>query len=258
MYIKYFFPQNEYHTPVFKGKSMPQVIIEFRNIVKTYCGVKVLNDISFVVEKGEAVAVVGANGSGKSTLFNILLGLLKPDEGSCSIFGIDSEKIISATRGRIGFIADHAGPVSWASAYDLAKLYSKIYSRWDKDRYADLIRTWRIDEYRRLNQLSKGQKRLAEIALIVSINPDILILDEPFDGLDAVMRIKIQKLIRDLHTNENMTIMYATHILTELPLVADRMFVLRQGNIVYDRQIDSASGSPEGIFKELYHEELSG
>ncbi|HEX2958963.1 MAG TPA: ABC transporter ATP-binding protein [Chitinispirillaceae bacterium] len=231
-------------------------IINCSNITKTYGDVDALRGVSISVNRGESVAIAGANGAGKSTLFNILLGLLKPEQGSSSIAGINSTEITCEIREIIGFIADHASPVPWASPHDLAKLYSKIYSNWDQARYKEFITTWKIDEFRRLQQLSKGQKRLAEIALILSINPEVLILDEPFDGLDAVMRIKIQKLLRNIQVTRNTTILYATHILTELPFVADRMIVMRLGRIVYDQKISSDNNSPDSIFKELYQEEL--
>lgn len=236
---------------------MNTVIINCQNISKTYSEIKALRGISISVKEGEAVAIVGANGAGKSTFFNILLGLLKADEGYCSILGVNPEKITCETREMIGFIADHASPIPWASSHDLAKLYSRIYSNWDQEKYKYLIKTWKIDENRRLQQLSKGQKRLAEISLVTSINPKILLLDEPFDGLDAVMRIKIQKLLRDLQITRNTTILYATHILSELSATADRMIIMRSGTIVYDQKICSNAGSPEEIFKALYHEEIS-
>ena len=231
-------------------------IINCMNISKTFVTKPALKNISFSVNEGESIALVGANGAGKSTLFNIISGLLRPDEGSCSILGTTSESLTPDDRGKIGFIADHAGPIPWASTHDLAILYSKLYPNWDRRKYEYVIKAWNIDVYRRLNNLSKGQKRLAELALITAIQPRIMILDEPFDGLDAVVRINIQKFLVNLQRKERITILYATHIISELTSVANRMMVLKGGNLVYDQPIRDDTESPDVIFRKLYVMEI--
>jgi ABC-2 type transport system ATP-binding protein len=232
--------------------------ISCSNVSKTYLTINALVDVSIVIQKGESVAFVGANGAGKTTLFNILLGLLRPDDGFCSILGVPSEKINPQIHAQIGFIADHAEPIPWASSDDIARLYSSLYPKWNKKLYLDLMDSWKLDTGRRLNQLSKGQKRLAEIAITAATEPDIIILDEPFNGLDAVMRIQIQRLLRRLQKENNVTVLYATHILTELFSVADRMIVLRQGRVVYDSVLKEDKETPENTFIRLYNEEISG
>lgn len=232
-------------------------VISCSHISKSYLTLTALTNISLTITQGESVALVGANGAGKSTLFNILLGLLKPDNGECSIFGVATEKITPEIRAQIGFIADHASPVPWASSDDIARLYSSLYPKWNKQLYVELTDSWSLDRTRKLNQLSKGQKRLAEIALTAAVQPELFILDEPFDGLDALMRIQIQRLLRDLQKKQNVTIIYATHILSELFSIADRMIVLRQGNIVHDGILKDTTETPENIFIRLYNTELT-
>jgi ABC-2 type transport system ATP-binding protein len=204
------------------------------------------------------VAVVGANGAGKTTLFNVMLGLCAPDTGGCSILGAPSANLPPSIRGRLSFVADHAGPIPWASACDIARLYRILYPRWNQETFDRLLSSWHIDAFRRLNQLSKGQKRLAELALAAAIEPGILMLDEPFNGLDAVMRIHVQNLLRSMQRESGATILYATHILTELPAVADRMIVVRKGTVVYDAALGSDGKQPHEIFSELYHEDIHG
>lgn len=234
------------------------IVISCSNVSKTFITIKALANISLIVHRGESVALVGANGAGKSTLFNILLGLLQPDDGTCSILGVDTEKITPDIRAAIGFIADHASPVPWASSDDIARLYSSLYLKWSNELYSELMTSWSIDRTRRLNQLSKGQKRLAEIALTAAVQPDIIILDEPFDGLDAIMRIQIQRLLRQFQKEKNVTILYATHILSEIYSVADRMIILRNGTIMHDSMLKEGMESPENVFIRLYNAELAG
>lgn len=233
-------------------------IISCKNISKSFGGLNALRNVSIDIKPGESVSVVGANGAGKSTLFNIILGLLKPDSGSCEILGVQSEKITASTRGNIGFVADHASCIPWASALDLAKLYSSIYHRWNQKRFLNNTKLWQIDIYRRLNQLSKGQKRLAEIALITATEPKILILDEPFNGLDSVMRITIQRFLKNLQKQIELSIVYATHIISELPTIADRIVILRLGEKVFDQKLKEMTCTPEEIFMQSYSNELNG
>ena len=232
-------------------------VVSCTGVAKRFITVTALSSISFTVERGESVAIAGANGAGKSTLFAILLGLLKADEGDSTILGVSPEAITPELRAQTGFIADHAGPVPWASPDDIARLYASLYPKWNQQLYAELMNSWSIDRRRRLNQLSKGQKRLAELALVAAVQPRIIILDEPFDGLDAIMRIRVQRLLRTFQQENRMTILYATHIVSEIPAVADRMIVLRNGEIVHDRFFKEENETPETVFKRLYTKELS-
>lgn len=237
---------------------MNNEIIICSKITKYYITLKALSDVSFTIKEGESVALVGANGSGKTTLFNIILGLLKPQEGICTVLGTDSRNIPPEIRAQTGFVSDSAGFLPWATTNEIAGLFSSLYPQWNRDKYLELIDFCRVDPYRRLNRLSKGQKRLAEIALAGSIQPKIMILDEPFNGLDAVMRIRIQNMLREFQKQQGMTILYATHILSELSSVADRMIILRSGEIVYDDVIKNSDMSPGTVFEKYYSKDISG
>lgn len=232
-------------------------VISCQNVTKKYDAVTALENLSITINEGEAVAIAGANGAGKTTFFNIVLGLTRANEGRCNILGVNSSDINPAIRSKVAFIADHASPVPWASSNDIAKLFSSLYSLWDERLFIELTTSWDIDRKRRLNNLSKGQKRLAELAIVASCQPDIIILDEPFNGLDSVMRIQIQRLLKKLQRNRNKTIVYATHILTEIESVADRMVVFRRGRLIYDCSLHKMSESPEELFVRLYNNEIS-
>jgi ABC-2 type transport system ATP-binding protein len=232
-------------------------VISCQNVTKKYDAITALNNFSVTINEGEAVAIVGANGAGKTTFFNILLGLTRASEGTCYILGVNSSDINPSVRSKVAFIADHASPVPWASSDDIAKLYSSLYPLWDQHLFVELTASWKIDRKRRLNNLSKGQKRLAELSLVASCQPDIIILDEPFNGLDSVMRIQIQRLLKKLQLKRNKTIVYATHILPEIESVADRMIVLRSGELIYNCSINKMSEPPEEVFVRLYNNEIT-
>jgi ABC-2 type transport system ATP-binding protein len=236
---------------------MAQIMIQLQNISKQFGTTPALRAVNLSVEQGESVVIVGANGAGKTTLFNIVLGLVSPDEGVCTVLGKRSTGYTSTMRQRIAFVADHASPVPWASALDIAKLYAHLYTGWNQACFDELTSAWNLDSTKRLNTLSKGQKRLAEIALVAASQPDIVVLDEPFNGLDAVMRIQIQRLLRRMQKERGATILHATHILAEVRTLADRMVTLRAGEIVFDTSLDDRSLDPVEIFHDLYKHEIS-
>jgi len=227
-------------------------IIEITGISKTFIAIPALKEISFAIAAGESVALLGANGAGKSTLFNIVMGFIAPDCGTVKVLGNTKFPYPHSLREEIAIVADHAGPVPWASAVDLAKLYAAIYRRWDDGLFRSLADQWAIDVFRRLNALSKGQKRLAELALIAACRPSVLVLDEPFNELDPVMRVRVQKELRRMQRTDGTTVFYATHILTEVKAVADRIIVLKAGAKVADAVIGENDGGAEAVFMRHY------
>lgn len=231
-------------------------IIAFKNVTKSYNSVTAVKDVSFIIEEGESVALVGANGAGKTTLFNILLGLINPDFGESFLLNSHSLNISTDILSQINFIADHASPIPWASSNDIASLYRSIYPQWNNNKYTKLMDLFNIDENRRLNRLSKGQKRLAEISLALATTPKILILDEPFNGLDALMRIQVQKILKKTQVETGLSILYSTHIISELHSIADRMIILLKGQIIFDQKLTDNNITPEKIFHHHHSEYL--
>jgi ABC-2 type transport system ATP-binding protein len=231
-------------------------LVAAEGLTKIYAEVKALDKVDIIIEEGEAVALLGQNGAGKSTLANIIVGLIAPeappDSGRCLVFGRDSVSLDPLTRERIALISDEAGPVSWVSANETARLYASLYRRWDGEGCARLLAHWEIDSARPLRKLSKGQRRLAEIALAASCRPHLMVLDEPFNGLDPVMRVRIQRLLSSLNREEGTTIVYATHVLGEVTTIANRAVILRQGRKVCDSPVSELAGGVEATFMRCY------
>lgn len=226
--------------------------IEIQNLTKTYINVTALRDVSLVVRQGESVGLVGANGAGKTTMLHVLMGFIPFDEGTVHILGRSSPRLDAATKENIGFVAEETGLLPWASLMDMAELYKNLYTKWDEDFLYRFIDEWEIVPDKRMRNMSKGQKRLAELALCFSCHPEILVLDEPFVGLDAVMRFNVLSTMKEMNMQLGTTIFYSSHILSDIEKIAKRVVIIRDGEISLDQQIESLTMSVEEAFIQNY------
>lgn len=226
--------------------------IEIEGLTKTYIHVTALRNISLSVERGESVGLVGANGAGKTTMLHALMGFIPFDEGTVKILGKLSAHLDAPTKERIGFVAEETGLLPWATLMDMVELYKNLYSRWDEDMLFRLVDEWEIVADKRMRSMSKGQKRLAELALCLSCRPEILLLDEPFIGLDAVMRFNVLSAMKGMNSQHNTTIFYSSHILSDIEKIATRVIIIRGGEICFDKPICAIESSVEETFISYY------
>ena len=211
-----------------------------------------LRNVNLSVERGESVGLIGANGAGKTTLLNVLMGFLPFDEGTVTILGNASSKLDAVTKERLGFVAEETGLLPWATLMDMAELYKNLYPEWDEDTLYRFIDEWKIVADKRMRSMSKGQKRLAELALCFSCQPEILLLDEPFIGLDAVMRFNVLSSMKEMNSQQETTIFYSSHILSDIEKIAQRVIIIRGGEISLDERITSLRSSVEETFIQNY------
>ncbi len=235
-----------------EGAASPSLAIELQGVTKEYLEETALWDVSLLIGTGERVGLVGSNGAGKTTLLNIVMGFLPYDEGRVSVLGAVPPGLPAAVRARIGFIPEDSGLPPWATLADLAALHRSLYPRWDSERFAGFVAGWEVPSERRLLTLSKGQRRLAELALCLGSRPDVLILDEPFVGLDAVMRLRVAETIRSQSAADGTTVFYSSHILSDIEKIADRIVIIREGEIGLDEKIAGMTVSVEEAFIAQY------
>ncbi len=235
---------------------MKEIILYAESLTKTYSTITALSNFSIEIRKGEFVALLGANGAGKSTFIRIALGLDSPEAppagGQIKLFDVQSSSLKSTDLQKIGYVSSDMSPIPWASINDIAEFYATIYKNWDREKFATCISRWSLDKNKKLKDLSKGQRRLSEFSLIFSYSPGLLILDEPFDGLDAVNRIDLQCILKELQIKKRTTILYTTHVLEEVEKLAERLVIIREGKNVFDTTISSLNDSIENIFKQHY------
>ncbi|KAF1085022.1 ABC transporter ATP-binding protein YtrB [Sporotomaculum syntrophicum] len=213
-------------------------MIEAKNISKNFADSAALTDVSIKVKKGSIYGLVGSNGAGKTTLLKILAGVYRQDLGEVLI---DNQKVFEniAIKSRTVFIPDSLYFFSQYTVQDMAKFYQRIYANWNEERYQKLKDAFRLDEHKKIQQMSKGMQRQAAFWLALSITPDFLLLDEPLDGLDPVMRQKVKNLIIQDTAAREMTVLISSHNLRELEDLCDCVGILHQGRSVVEKDLDA-------------------
>lgn len=212
-------------------------MIEAEGISKHFEKVEALHDVSMLVGKGSIYGLVGSNGAGKTTLLKILAGLYRQDSGEVRV---DAKPIFenNATKARMIFISDSLYFYANYTIDDMADFYRRIYPRWEQERYLNLGAVFGIDTNRRLKTLSKGMQRQVAFWLALSLAPDVMILDEPLDGLDPVMRQKVKNLIFQQVAEREMTVLISSHNLRDLEGVCDHVGILHQGKMLIQKDLD--------------------
>ncbi len=240
------------------GKERNKVI-KAKNIVKCFEDVKALDNLSINVKKGSVYGLVGPNGAGKTTLIKTLLGIYKMDSGELEIGGVqdvNNEEL----KQRVVYISDDLYFYPTYSIKEMAKFYKSIYKNWDDETFEKLKAVFNIDEKRKVKKLSKGMQKQVAFWLGLCVKPDVMILDEPLDGLDPVMRRSTMKLVLSEVEEREMTVLVSSHNLRELEDVCDYVGIMHKGKIVIEKALDDIKGNIHKIqvaFKGGMPEELS-
>ena len=202
-----------------------------------------LCELSLEVPPGRVVALLGPNGAGKTTLLKLLLGLLEPTSGSSRVLGEPSRALPPPVSCRIAAIIDGHEPPPWATVARLLDLQASAASDFDRNLAEGLLRDRRLSKNDRYGALSKGQKRWTLAALTLATRADLLLLDEPADGLDPEARRELYDRVRDLVTERNATALVATHIIGDIERVADDVAMINRGRLVLHEPLDDLRDS---------------
>lgn len=227
-------------------------MIQARNVRKVFEDLEALKDVSINVKKGSIYGLVGSNGAGKTTLLKTLVGIYRQDGGDVLIEG---EKVFENvdTKFKIIFIPDALYFFTQYTIKDMAKFYKRIYPSWNQERYEKLKDAFNIDVNKKIHRLSKGMQRQVSFWLALSCMPDLLVLDEPLDGLDPVMRQKVKNLIIQDVAERQMTVLISSHNLRELEDLCDHIGILHKGSLLLEKDLDDLKSDIHKIqvaFKE--------
>jgi ABC-2 type transport system ATP-binding protein len=212
---------------------MNQPSIELRGLVKSYSNKRVLTGLDLAVPKGSVLGLLGTNGSGKTTLIKCALGLIRPQAGTARLLGEDSWTLSAEAKARIGYVPQVINLYPWMKVRHLIDYTAAFYPNWNHGLVSRLMEQWAIPPEDRVGPLSVGQLQKVAIMLAVGHEPELLLLDEPAASLDPLARRQFLQMIIDLAAPGERTVLFSTHITSDLEHVADRVAILKAGRIAW-------------------------
>ena len=213
-------------------------MIEIRQLRKNFNDKKVLCGIDLDVAPGTVLGLLGQNGSGKSTLIKCALGLLQATDGSATLCGDDSWNLSTATKARLGYVPQEVVSYPWMRVRQVIAYTAAFYPTWNQTLVDELCRRWQLPLEDRVGPLSVGQLQSLGIVLALGHEPDLLILDEPVASLDPNARREFLRTLLEISDRSQRTILFSTHITSDLERIASRLAILREGKIAYCGEVD--------------------
>ena len=240
-------------------------MLEMKNVTKSFGGFTALDGISLTVPKGAVYGLVGPNGAGKSTAIRHLTGIYRPDSGAVTVGGQPVYENV-AVKERIGYIPDDIFYFPSASLEEMRRFYRGMYPKFDDKLFGQLCEVFKLPRKGQIRRFSKGMQKQAAFQLTLAARPEVLILDEPVDGLDPVMRRQVWSLMLSSVASEGTTVLVSSHNLRELEDICDHVGIMDHGRMLLERSLADMQGSthklqlvgqaPEGL--EVLHESASG
>ena len=212
-------------------------LLSVQNLCKRYEKFE-LKDVSFGLDKGYIMGFVGSNGAGKTTTLKSILNLVYKDSGDIKVLGQDFTQNELALKQEIGFMFGGVDYYKINRVKQITDVVRRFYSHWDDAVYSDCMRRFAIDESKKVSELSQGMRVKYALALALSHNAKLLILDEPTSGLDPVARDDLLELFQDLIEDGERSILFSTHITSDLEKCADFITYIQNGRIVESRAKD--------------------
>ena len=240
-------------------------MLEMNSVTKTFGTFKALDNLTLTVPQGAVYGLVGPNGAGKSTAIRHLTGVYRPDSGTVQV---DGQPVYEnpAVKSDIGYIPDEIFFFPSATMEDMRRFYKGLYPRFDEDLYRRLYDIFRLPKNGQIRRFSKGMQKQAAFHLALAMRPKVLILDEPVDGLDPVMRRQVMSLILSDVAEYGTTVLISSHNLRELEDVCDHVGIMDHGKMLLEKSLADMQGTthklqivggvPEGL--EVLHESSSG
>ncbi|MCV2216412.1 ABC transporter ATP-binding protein [Thauera sp. Sel9] len=225
------------------GITAQAPLIEVRELGKDYGKRRILDGVSLAVEPGCILGLVGRNGAGKSSLLECLLGLRRADRGSALVFGKPPERMDDADKMRLGYVPQQPDGFDWMTIDEMLGMIAGLYPGWDAQLAARLLDTWDLYGDRRLSTLSPGERQQVAIIRALAPRPALLVLDEPASALDPVARRTLLREIVDLALEDGTTVVFSTHIISDLERVASHVALLHGGRIRLHAALDDIKDS---------------
>lgn len=213
-------------------------IVDIQNLTKTYKNNKGIHNLSFSIEEGEIFGFIGPNGAGKSTTIRTLLNLIHPTSGSATVFGKDIIKHSKEIRRNTGYLPSEVHYYDDMKVIDLLKYSTTFHKKFEHKRMIELAERLDLDLYRKIEDLSFGNRKKVGIVQALLHEPKLLILDEPTSGLDPLMQNTFFELLTE-ERNKGATIFFSSHILSEVQKMCDRVAIIKEGKLVKVETIEN-------------------
>lgn len=205
--------------------------IRFRGLAKSFGGVEALTPLSLDVPTGSVFALLGSNGAGKSTAIKLAMGFAQPSAGSIEVLGHPAGHDDPDLKRQVAYISETQMYPAWMTVRRLIRFHSSFYPDWDHARCAELLKQLHLVNSQRIGVLSKGQRRQVALLLALCQNAKLMILDEPFSGLDVSIRRTAIGLLVDFMSEPDRTLVISSHILTDLERIATHVGILHRGEL---------------------------
>lgn len=215
-------------------------MIRFQSVSKTFRKRRALHDVSFEVPAGAIFALAGPNGAGKTTALSIAMNILHPDSGRVDVLGVRSTRLKPGDFQNIGYVSESQILPEWMRAGDFLRYCRSFYDNWDELLAGSLVREFRIPEDRRLRELSRGEKMRLALVSSLAYRPELLVMDEPFSGLDVLVREEIVETMLGLA--EGMTVLLASHDLADLESFATHVAYVDNGELWFAEELSAVMG----------------
>jgi len=218
-------------------------VISLHALAKVIGGKAILSDVSIDVAPGSIVGLLGKNGAGKTSLIDVLLGFSPPSSGSSRVFGEMSFHLPAAIKRRIGFVPQQDELLDSLTGAQQLALNAALHPAWDTALIAKLVREWEVPIDRRIQVLSAGERQKLSTLLALGHEPDLLVLDEPASSLDPVARRRFLGELLEIAESPNRTVLFSTHIVSDLERVASTVWILRDGRLAWAGDLDALKES---------------
>lgn len=222
---------------------MTSPIITIKDLRKSYSLTTVLNELNWEVGQGDIVGLVGKNGAGKSTLLETIMNLREPDFGELKLWDKSWPELPQQKREKISFVSQDIKGFEWMKVKDFLNYIGGFFPSWDRDYSNQLRDRWNLDRDKKISKLSGGQAQILHVIQALSIRPELMILDEPVAHLDPSMRRQFLGELVELSFESKSTIVFSSHIVSDLERVANKVALLKDGKIAHYHQLDELKSS---------------
>lgn len=232
-----------------------EIVIQTTNLTKFYGKSRGIKDVNITVNKGDIFGFLGPNGAGKSTTIRTLLDFIRPTSGSASIFGLDCQKDSVAIRKRIGYIPGDFGLYGNMTGWKFLEYFGKVRGRYDEASAKSLAHKFDIKLDRKMKEYSRGMRQKVALIQALMNNPDLVIMDEPTNGLDPLIQQTFMDVLME-QAHSGTTIFMSSHVLSEVEKVCNRVAIIKEGSIVTEEKVEELKQKSGKVIEVKFAEQV--